>query len=240
MSQEWDEDLTGSEWMEVVEAFNAAAVIPSMEFTGSQWIEPDFTQELTACQWAEMDAIFSALSTAPPGGPSAQDSLGEASQSRKRAAPSSPQGPRRKRLRLQVGSGAAGPEVKFDWMVVRDFPPEHSPRFRRTQYRSLYRIDHNMGAFTDLLAVDSAIDSLFETLVMQKASVASDNDVLSITINHKDLTEPIFIQSRKSNLNREDFLNSVYEVAQSNGAFLMDGVLDLEVVIIKTPSGGTR
>ena len=77
---------------------------------------------------------------------------------------------------------------------------------------------------------------------MEELADRNKDDLFSAYImNDEELQTPIFIPPRRiKNFDKQDFLNSVYEVVQSNSRFLLSGVLRLKLTITNALSGSGR
>ena len=115
---------------------------------------------------------------------------------------------------------------------------EH-PRLGLTEHLRFFRVQHNF-ATVDVLSVSDAIDSAFSAVVDPIRASVHDDDLVSVTIRHSDLSRgPIYLSFvRNSMFSSESFANRIFRVTQSNSSFLIDGELAVTVSVLRRPSGG--
>ncbi|MDI9312027.1 MAG: DNA polymerase [Limnohabitans sp.] len=104
-------------------------------------------------------------------------------------------------------------------------------RFHRKIIKTEYKIEHNLSTIPDLFKVENEIDDAFNNAVNDVIQNANQMDVISIKIFHDELNQPIYINRKKKFLKKEDFLNAIYKVSQSDKSFLLDGVIRMDVGI---------
>ena len=107
-----------------------------------------------------------------------------------------------------------------------------------------YQIQHNLNNFNDLFSVKTAIDTFYDRFMTQTLRQYSENDLVSVCVEHSELNgQNIFIAPfHKKNYSKEMFFNALYEVAQSNKSFLIEGKLKIQVNVTKAlhASGRTK
>ena len=141
-----------------------------------------------------------------------------------------------KRQRMvQTGSGVQ-PQLEFD--LVREFEPEHLPRFHRVVSKRHYRLKHNL-AEVDMLEMGDAIDDLFRKFMQPFLQAADDQDQVSLTVRQGRIRD-IYVSYRKVNFDIQEIVNRLESVqqSQSGDSFLLDGELEIEVAITRKISGG--
>ncbi|MDI9312736.1 MAG: DNA polymerase [Limnohabitans sp.] len=104
-------------------------------------------------------------------------------------------------------------------------------RFHRKVTNTQFKIKHNLSTIPDLFSIEEEIDNTFFSAINKIIKNSHDLDVISITITHDNLSSPIYINRRKNLLKKEDFLNSLIKVSQSDKTFLLDGVINMKVGI---------
>lgn len=94
-----------------------------------------------------------------------------------------------------------------------------------------------------MLAAGDAIDKMFNDLIGAKISTANQEHYVALTITQKNLqdgdgrSQPIYINSKVARFDPQEFLNRIYEVAQSNDSFLVDGILKVDIAITRKYEG---
>jgi len=116
----------------------------------------------------------------------------------------------------------------------------NSQRIHRQSLRQAFKITHNLSDFVDLFSVEEEIDEAFNKIISAVTNNASAADIISITISHSNLFSPIYSMRKISNYKHEDILNSIYKICQSSKAFLLDGLLDFEIVLTRAIRGSGR
>jgi DNA polymerase type B, organellar and viral len=145
----------------------------------------------------------------------------------------------------QTGSGNAegvdAPEPVFEFTLVSRNPKRTSEKLRRTSQQNVYHVKHNLAEYVDLLEVGERIDDLFFQMVEPMLEEVDEDDLVSVEVQHEDVQNPIYMSYRKkSAFDKQQFVNSVYAVSQSNQTFLLDGLLTVEVNVVKNLKGGGR
>ena len=122
------------------------------------------------------------------------------------------------------------------------FVPRHNPqqdavithpRLKLTEYRRSFEVRHNLNE-VDIMSIDTQIDDAFRDLIQPVRDEAAANDLVGVTVNHSDLTRPIFLTfTRNSIFNTQSFTNRIYEVTQSNATFLLDGILTVSCISLE-------
>ena len=113
-----------------------------------------------------------------------------------------------------------------------------SNKLRRTEIQKTYDINHNFSEFLDLFSVENAIDNLYEQFVKSELKDRSPNDIFSAYIESDKLSKPIYICPRiVSRFNKEDFLDAIFTVCQSNKDFLLNGKFKMIISITHSITG---
>lgn len=143
-------------------------------------------------------------------------------------------------LQQQSQSGGSGNPIVFEQQTSSQSTREH-PRLRMREEKSSFRVKHNLQNI-DILALDKHLDNAFMQVVRPVLETANDDDLVAVTVEHKDLDRnPIFITfTRAKNFDYQSFTNKIFKVSQSNTSFLLDGLFDLSIFIFRRPSGGSK
>ena len=106
--------------------------------------------------------------------------------------------------------------------------------FRRNAITQNFIIHHNFGEFLDLFNFKKSIDKLYYNLMTPYISEFNNEDIFLVEINNPELNQRAFIPPTKiKNFDSQQFLNTVYTLAQSNEKFLLDGIFTIKVSIIE-------
>ena len=116
-----------------------------------------------------------------------------------------------------------------------------SRRFQRTSLGFVFTFVHNMGLFPNLLSIANDIDKFYYNFIRENTRDFDPEDWISVDILHENLTTPLFIPHFKlkdfSEESSQRLLNTIFEVAQSNNAFLMNGRLRLKLNRVRAIAG---
>ena len=125
------------------------------------------------------------------------------------------------------------PQLQYE--LIQEPHMRKSKRFRRSETVIGYRLKHNIGAFANPFEVSEAIDGVFEEIMHPHLDQAGDNDLVSVGIQSANLTTDIFLPPRKkAAFRREDFLDTIFNIAQSNDKFLINGEFEITILVTKT------
>lgn len=132
-----------------------------------------------------------------------------------------------------------------DQLVIAATDPvetEHHPNLDLTEYRTTFKINHNMpNDKTQLLTMAGHIDSQFEAVFKPIVSQAADNDKITMRISHPSLTEgDMYLYGSKRQFETDALTNQIAALVQSNAEFMANGKFNLSVGIVKNTSGGAR
>ena len=144
---------------------------------------------------------------------------------------------------VQLGAGVVTPaQLTFSWQKVDGTNSStYYDRFKRRVYSSVYNVKHNFGSFKHLFQISKEIDNLYHGFMNPHLEKCKDNDKICVDISHPNLVKDIFISPfRKINYRKSDFFNALYEVAQSNESFLLDGHLKIKVSITEAVEGSHK
>ena len=121
----------------------------------------------------------------------------------------------------------------LDWQLV---PGSRSQRvfsrYRRTEVRYVFNFGHNITRYPNLWEIRDEMDRFYVEFVKANTSEFSPNDLISIEIDHENLTKPIFVPPfRLDNFEHkiQSFFNALYEVSQSNTTFMINGRLRIKL-----------
>lgn len=129
----------------------------------------------------------------------------------------------------------------FTWTEIQPARVTKFSKFFKVSHQRQFKVEHNLQNFTNLFDIEEEMDSKFEGLVTPVISNASPNDIVFIGIANKDLNYDIFIPPCKvRRFDKQQFLNSIYEVVQSNAKFLLDGLLDVTVSVVTSVRGSGK
>lgn len=141
----------------------------------------------------------------------------------------------------QCGSGdIVEPEISF--VKLKEFEPQYNSRFKRTVFKNVYKVTHNLNDVTqngrnvsNMLVVSKKIDDFFKDLITDGIKDASPDDFYSVSIENRQLAYPIFVPpTRVKNFDASEFLNSIYEVVMSNFEVLLDGQLSATFAVVRS------
>ena len=143
----------------------------------------------------------------------------------------------------QFGAGVVTPvPLTFSWQKVDGTTSAtYIDNFKRNIHSSVYNVNHNLGSFKHLFQISTEIDNLFDSFIRPHLELCKDNDKICVDISHENLATDVFISPfRKIKYRKTDFFNALYEVAQSNQTFLLDGQLKIKVSITKAIEGSHK
>jgi hypothetical protein len=121
--------------------------------------------------------------------------------------------------------GTVAQEPVFEFTLVSRNPNRTSAKLRRTSLQSVYEVKHNFGEYRDLLEVGERVDDLFEAMVEPMLNEVDEDDYVSVEVQHKDIQNPIYMSYRKKlAFEKQQFVNSVYAVSQSNRYVLIESI----------------
>lgn len=117
----------------------------------------------------------------------------------------------------------------------------YNQRFKRITTTTTYAVTHKVDEVRSLWDIEEAIDNFYASLMEKHLQAAGDQDVITVEVTHSELSHPIFIPpQRRFNFNKAEFLNSLFQVSQSNATFLLDGKLTLSVTVVKALAGSGK
>ena len=122
--------------------------------------------------------------------------------------------------------------------LIEEIQGSSSERFKRYEKIFRYKMTHNLGNFHNLYEASDSIDRSFEQIMEPHLAVMKDNDFIAVSIKSEHLVNDIFIPPiQKINFKKEAFLDTVFDIAQSNSEFLLDGEFIFNIAISKNTSG---
>ena len=143
----------------------------------------------------------------------------------------------------QHGTGQTPENVLFNWKQIKSENfMRHHRNFRRTCHRTSFDLSHNIGQFGDLFRIEAHIDNMFAKFMEKFFEKYGDSVKYSVNISHESLQpNSIWISSFwRAQFRNSDLFNALYEVAQSNKSFLLDGKMKIEVITTECPKGNGR
>ena len=132
-------------------------------------------------------------------------------------------------------------EPMINWEVIENNGEVRHEKFKRTERRVVFKIEHNFKNFSTLKQYEEAIDTAFENAVRPLLNNSNPDDIFSAYIEHEKLHPSVYIGYQKVRaFDKHAFLNKLYAIAQSNTKFLLDGALKVRVAIIRIVVGSGR
>lgn len=135
----------------------------------------------------------------------------------------------------QRGYGIDSPVV-LDIQLTRS-TESRNDRFHQLKHSSFFNIKHNLAEYLDIFKVEKEIDVFFKKFFDENTRNATDNDIVSLIVTHEELERPIYMNAKKRLWDTEDFLNRVFQISQSNSIFLLNGELQIELIVVKEITG---
>lgn len=122
--------------------------------------------------------------------------------------------------------------------TINDPQQRASSRSRRVESLSTYNVSHNLGDFSNVLAISDVLDQFFESTISDHLSRFTPTDVYSAYLVFGGLNLPIFLPPRRvGTSNFSDLANCIFKVAQSNSGFLLDGKMSIQLNITRNAKG---
>ena len=138
------------------------------------------------------------------------------------------------------GSIPSEEEPLFTYKLVKEYE-KINPSFKATRKVRQFEVNHLLGNLGCLFEAESRIDDLYEVFVDDALKDKNLDDRFSVSISSDSLENPIFISNKKiREYSKQDLLNALQNVAQSNKSFLLDGKFTIEIMIIEALSGQGR
>lgn len=147
----------------------------------------------------------------------------------------------------QIGGGNSSlPNSKemvsagIDFEILNRENPRVYTRFHRAEYNFDIGISHNLNhLLPNLLVAANEINEAYQQMTRPILLNYTPNDFYSVYIIHTSLKhKPIFIETKTiAQFNKQDFLNKIHNVSQSNDQFLLNGELKLTVMVTKDVAG---
>lgn len=119
--------------------------------------------------------------------------------------------------------------------MTRKSEPYRNKKFKRASFVSNYNVKHNLGDFQDLLQVCPDVDSSFSSLLERELDGRDPNDMFSCTIKTNTGKEIYISPQLVRDRNPQEFLNSIYAVAQSDHDVLLEN-MEIQFIIVESPS----
>ena len=145
---------------------------------------------------------------------------------------------RRENRNVQQGTGLIERnliEPKFSVEQVAATSTEMT-KFGSSLYRGKFNVSHNFKDI-DILRMSKHIDNMFRDFVGDKLAKGLPDDFISVTVQHQDLPDSIYITSRVKNFEIEEFANRIYKTCQSQQQWLANGQFNVEVLITRKQQG---
>jgi hypothetical protein len=128
-----------------------------------------------------------------------------------------------------------------NWILIEEREPTEVEKFKRIEKRASFKVDHNISNSTNLVEYQQQIDDSYEAAIKHFIAGYPDDYLYSAKLEHVKLNKSIYLRpERIGSFDKTRFLNKVFMVSQSNEEFLLDGLLNVEVVIYKKVSGSGR
>ena len=128
----------------------------------------------------------------------------------------------------------------INYELINAHPDVTNTRFSRTIISRDYEITHNLTENTNLFDVEFEIDQMFNEIITPLLQNARENDIITGYIFHNRLQTPIFVVPQRvlyfKRHHKSKFLESAFNVIQSNKTILLDGRLSIEISITRPVS----
>jgi hypothetical protein len=125
-----------------------------------------------------------------------------------------------------------------NWILTEEREPTEVEKFRRIEKRASFKVEHNMSDTKNIMEYQQQIDDSYEAAMKHFIGGYPDDYFFSAKIEHVNLNKSIYLSPQRiGSFDKTRFLNKVFMVSQSNEEFMLDGLLNVEVVIYKKASG---
>jgi hypothetical protein len=142
-----------------------------------------------------------------------------------------------------TSSGSNSKEVKrfANWILIEENGPTEIEKFKRVEKRASFEVNHNIDKSIDLMEYQQQIDDSYEAAIKHFISEYPEDYLYSAKLEHENLKKSIYLHpERIGSFDKTRFLNKVFMVSQSNEEFLINGKLNVEVVIYKRVVGSGK
>jgi len=128
-----------------------------------------------------------------------------------------------------------------NWRLVEELEPVEIQKFRRIEKHASFEVIHNIFKSSNLMEYQKQIDDSYEAAIRHLIDGHQGYDYFSAKIEHESLKSSIYLRPEKiENFDKTRFLNKVFMVSQSDDGFLLNGSLEVKVVITKKMVGSGR
>jgi len=128
-----------------------------------------------------------------------------------------------------------------NWRLVEELEPVEIQKFGRIEKRASFQVTHNIYKSSNLLEYQKEIDDSYEAAIKHLIDQYQGCDYFSAMIESESLSTSIYLRPEKiEDFDKTRFLYKVFMVSQSNKDFLLYGILDVKVVIIRRVIGSGR
>jgi hypothetical protein len=111
-------------------------------------------------------------------------------------------------------------------------------KFHRKELKTRFKIEHNLKEYENFIQIQDEVESIFEYVIENMLSEGQPEDLFSINIFNNLLEPEIYIAPTKiKNFKIRTILSRIEHIAQSNRAFLLDGVLGAEIILSENING---
>ena len=125
----------------------------------------------------------------------------------------------------------------LEFKIIREELKEY-PKFRKSEYKTIFVIKHNIGVFTNLVSIRNELERNFESIINKALRKSKPGDRIGLTIDNEFLDHPIYVAYQSANsFDVSKLYQAIEKVAQSHRSFLTNGLLTIEVSIIENLSG---
>ena len=129
----------------------------------------------------------------------------------------------------------------INWVLIEEFPIKTNNKYKRTEKKVVFNLEHNFGGLPELMEFQSAIDNAFETAVRPMLSNAQPSDKFTLLIESEGLDKDIYLRPQNvSDFDKTRFLNQIYKTCQSKREFLNSGLMNVKASIYSSLSGSGR
>jgi hypothetical protein len=125
--------------------------------------------------------------------------------------------------------------------MIEERVPTEVEKFKRIEKRASFEVNHNIDKSINLMEYQQQIDDSYEAAIKHFISGYPDDYLYSAKIEHENLNKSIYLHPQRiASFEKTRFLDKVFMVSQSNEEFLINGKLNVEVVIYKRVVGSGK
>jgi hypothetical protein len=131
------------------------------------------------------------------------------------------------------------PLVTFE--LVNEPNRAYSEKFLRHIVKAEFKFNHNLMDLKDIPPINDDIDNAFEEALKSLIDGSNTDSKVSVAIDNEKLVKNIYLPPVDvSDFRKENFLNTIALVYQSNKEFILDGTLKVTVYILDKLQGTGR